>query len=126
MKPLYIKEIARLAEVEPWQAENCIELLEDGATVPFISRYRKERTGTLDEVKVGTIKYELGRFNELDTRKDAIVKSIREQEKLTPELEKRIAECLDMRVLEDIYLPFKPKRKTKASVAQEKGGHLLR
>ncbi len=121
MKPLYIKEIARLAEVEPWQAENCIELLEDGATVPFISRYRKERTGTLDEVKVGTIKYELGRFNELDTRKDAIVKSIREQEKLTPELEKRIAECLDMRVLEDIYLPFKPKRKTKASVAQEKG-----
>jgi len=110
-----------LAEVEPWQAENCIELLEDGATVPFISRYRKERTGTLDEVKVGTIKYELGRFNELDTRKDAIVKSIREQEKLTPELEKRIAECLDMRVLEDIYLPFKPKRKTKASVAQEKG-----
>ena len=121
MKEIYIKEIAARAEVALWQAQHCIELLEEGATVPFISRYRKERTGSLDEIKVGTIKFELARFKELDARKEGILKSIREQDKLSAELKEQIENCLDSRILEDIYLPYKPKRRTKASIAIEKG-----
>lgn len=117
----YIKAIADKLGVKEWQVEHTIELLEEGATVPFISRYRKERTGRLDEVQVIEIKYEWNRYTELDKRKESVLKSISEQEKLTSELEERIKSCLDIQTLEDIYLPFKPKRRTKATVAKEKG-----
>ena len=96
-------------------------LLEEGATVPFISRYRKEATGSLDEVQVAAIRDRLEQLNELDKRREAILKSIEEQGKLTPELKKAIDQAETMARLEDIYLPYKPKRKTKASVAKEKG-----
>lgn len=96
-------------------------LLEEGATVPFISRYRKEATGSLDEVQVAAIRDRLEQLQELDKRREAILKSIEEQGKLTPELKKAIEAAETMARLEDIYLPYKPKRKTKASVAKEKG-----
>lgn len=118
---LYIKYIAERLAVKEWQVEHCIELLQDGATVPFISRYRKERTGQLDEVQVTEIKHWHQKFEELDKRKEAVLKSITEQEKLTPELEKSIKACVEMQPLEDLYLPYKPKRRTRASVAKQKG-----
>ncbi len=96
-------------------------LLEEGATVPFISRYRKEATGSLDEVQVAAIRDRLEQLKELDKRREAILKSIEEQGKLTLELKKSIDQAETMARLEDIYLPYKPKRKTKASVAKEKG-----
>lgn len=107
--------------VSAWQVEHCIQLFDEGATIPFISRYRKERTGALDEVQVSEIKHYYIRFIELDKRKAAIIKSIEEQEKMTRELRVSIEEILDINKLEDIYLPYKPKRKTKASVARESG-----
>lgn len=118
---LYIKYIASAIGVKEWQVEHCLELFEEGATVPFISRYRKERTGALDEVQVAEIKFHYQKFIELDKRKQAIVKSIEEQDKMTPELRAQIEECVDLQLLEDIYLPFKPKRRTRASIAKEKG-----
>ena len=121
MNARYVKVIADKLGIKEWQVEHTIELLEDGATVPFISRYRKERTGRLDEVQVIEIKYEWNRFTELDKRKESVLKSISEQEKLTAQLEEKIKECLDIQTLEDIYLPFKPKRRTKAAIAKEKG-----
>ena len=117
----YIKSIADKLGIKEWQVEHTIELLEEGATVPFISRYRKERTGRLDEVQVVEIKYEWNRFTELDKRKESVLRSIMEQERLTNELEEKINDCLDIYTLEDIYLPFKPKRRTKAAIAKEKG-----
>lgn len=117
----YIKYISGKLNVQDWQVEHCVELLQEGATVPFISRYRKERTGQLDEVQVTEVKYWNTRFLELDKRKEAVLKSITEQDKLTPQLEKQIKATLDMQELEDIYLPYKPKRRTKASIAKEKG-----
>lgn len=117
----YIKSIADKLSIKEWQVEHTIELLEEGATVPFISRYRKERTGRLDEVQVIEIKYEWKRFTELDKRKEYVLKSILEQERLTKELEEKINDCLYIYTLEDIYLPFKPKRRTKAAIAKEKG-----
>ncbi|WP_109833150.1 Tex family protein [Reichenbachiella versicolor] len=98
-----------------------IELLDEGATVPFISRYRKERTGSMDEVQVGNVKERISKLREIDKRREAILKSIDEQGKLTDELKKKIEAADSMAVLEDIYLPYKPKRKTKASIAKEKG-----
>ena len=121
MEKQYIKYISELMAVQPWQVEHCVELLADGATVPFISRYRKERTGQLDEVQVAEIKHWWGKFEELDKRKEAVLKSISEQGKLTPELEKEIAHCIHMQELEDLYIPFKPKRRTRATIAKEKG-----
>ena len=103
------------------QVKNTVELLEEGATIPFISRYRKEHTGSLDEVKITEIRDELNKLKELQKRKDYILKTIDEQELLTDELKKRIEECLDPILLEDIYLPYKPKRKTRATVARDKG-----
>ncbi|RKD90609.1 Tex family protein [Mangrovibacterium diazotrophicum] len=103
------------------QVKNTIELLNDGATVPFISRYRKERTGSLDEVQIGAIKDEKSRFEELTKRKETILNTIDEQGLLTGELKKRIEECWESNELEDLYLPYKPKRKTKATIAREKG-----
>lgn len=118
---LYIKYISDKLAVNDWQIEHCIELLQEGATVPFISRYRKERTGQLDEVQVAETKHWYLKFVELDKRKEAVVKSITDQEKLTTELEKAIKHCVEIQDLEDIYLPYKPKRRTKASIAKEKG-----
>ncbi|OZA58093.1 MAG: RNA-binding transcriptional accessory protein [Sphingobacteriales bacterium 39-40-5] len=103
------------------QVKVTIELLDEGGTVPFIARYRKEATGSLDEVQIAAIRDRKQQLEELDKRREAILKSMKELEKLTPELEKQIMEAETMTILEDIYLPFKPKRKTKASVAREKG-----
>ena len=101
--------------------QNTLNLLETGATIPFISRYRKEVTGSLDEVQIGDIKDLYAKWLELDKRRAAILDSIAEQGKLTPELRKQIEEAETMSVLEDLYLPYRPKRKTRASVAVEKG-----
>lgn len=103
------------------QVATTIGLLDEGATVPFIARYRKEMTGSLDEVQIMTIRDRIQQLRDLDKRREAIVKSITEQGKLTPELAQQIQEAETMAILEDIYLPFKPKRKTRASMAREKG-----
>lgn len=121
MEKLYIKHISGIMSLKEWQVEHCVELLAEGATVPFISRYRKERTGQLDEVQVTEIKHWFIKFGELDKRKEAVLKSITEQGKLTDQLEKQIMSCIQMQELEDIYLPYKPKRRTRASIAREKG-----
>lgn len=101
--------------------ENTLQLLDEGATIPFISRYRKERTGGLDEVKVAEIADQYERLKEIAKRKETVKKTIDEQGKLTDELSRRIDNCWDSTQLEDIYLPFKPKRRTKAQVAREQG-----
>ena len=98
-----------------------IKLLDDGATVPFIARYRKEATGGMDEVMITTVRDRLEQLRELEKRREAILKSIEKQENLTPELQKKIEAASTLAELEDIYLPYKPKRKTRASVAREKG-----
>ncbi|MCF0177862.1 MAG: RNA-binding transcriptional accessory protein, partial [Bacteroidales bacterium] len=121
MTKLYIDHISAALQVKPWQVENCIELISDGATIPFISRYRKERTGGLDETQVAEIKHYHLYFLELDKRKAAIIKSVSEQEKMTDDLQSRIDNEVDLQRLEDLYLPFRPKRRTKASIAKEKG-----
>lgn len=121
MIKLYIDFISTKLSVMPWQVENCVELIEEGATVPFISRYRKERTGTLDEVQVAEIKHYVSKFDELEKRKEAVLKSIEEQGKLNDSLRKEIVECVDSQRLEDLYLPYRPKRRTKATIAKEKG-----
>ena len=101
--------------------ENTIKLLDEGATIPFISRYRKEATGALDEVQIAEIKSLNDKFIELEKRKQTVLSSIEEQEKLTPELKKRIENCWDSIELEDIYLPYKPKRQTRAEMARKRG-----
>ncbi|MBQ1882521.1 MAG: RNA-binding transcriptional accessory protein [Bacteroidales bacterium] len=121
MNALYVNFIAEKLGVKPWRVENCIQLLEEGATVPFISRYRKEATGTMTDVEVAETNFHYQRFLELDKRKEAVIKSIDEQQKLTPELQIMIEDCVESQRLEDIYLPFRPKRRTRASVAKEKG-----
>ena len=117
----YESKIASELGVKPHQVQATIDLLDGGATVPFISRYRKEATGTLDEVQVATIRDRIEQLRELDKRREAILKSIEEQGKLTPELKKAIDAAETMAKLEDIYLPYKPKRRTKATIAKEKG-----
>lgn len=111
---------AELAVTEK-QVNATIELLDEGATVPFISRYRKELTGSLDEVQVAAVRDRFQQLRELDKRREAILKSLTTLGKLTPELEKQLNEASDITVLEDIYLPYKPKRKTRASEARRKG-----
>lgn len=113
--------IAKSLNIPLKNVENSIKLLEEGATIPFISRYRKEVTGGLDEVKIGDIKELHEKYTELEKRKEYILKSISEQEKLTPGLEKQIIECWDSTTLEDIYLPYKPKRQTRAEIARKNG-----
>lgn len=100
---------------------NLLQLLEDGATVPFIARYRKEMTGNMDEVRIAEIKTLYTQFQELEKRKTSVSESIREQGKLTTELERQILECEESRLLEDLYLPFKPKKQTRAAKARLKG-----
>jgi uncharacterized protein len=98
-----------------------LTLLDGGGTVPFIARYRKEATGNLDEVAIGAIEEKATYFRELEERRQTVLNSISEQGKLTPELEASIKAALDKTTLEDLYLPFKPKRRTKATIAREKG-----
>ncbi|MBQ6299422.1 MAG: RNA-binding transcriptional accessory protein [Bacteroidales bacterium] len=121
MNKLYTDYIASQLQTAAWQVEHCIALFEEGATVPFISRYRKERTGALDEMQVAAVRHYWLRFLELEKRKEAILKSISEQGRLTDELRTAVENEVDARTLEDLYLPFRPKRKTRASVAREKG-----
>ncbi len=120
-KTAFIKIITERLGHHEWQVENTIRLIDDGATIPFISRYRKEMTGSLDEVQIAHIKDEYEKLVELDKRRGAIIKSINEQDLMTPDLLSRINNTLTLSELEDIYLPYKPKRKTRASVAKEKG-----
>ena len=116
-----IQLIAQQLGLQYTQVNNTIQLIDEGATVPFISRYRKERTGSLDEVQVEAVKDAKEKMEELLKRKETILKTIQEQEQLTPELQKRIDNCFDPTELEDIYLPYKPKRRTRAMIAREKG-----
>ena len=117
----HIEIVARKLGLHDWQVENTIRLMDGGATIPFISRYRKEMTGSLDEVQLMHIKEEYDRLKELDARKEAVLKSIGEQEKMTPELRKKLEDAVTMSELEDIYLPYRPKRRTRATIAKEKG-----
>ncbi|MEZ4955566.1 MAG: Tex family protein [Saprospiraceae bacterium] len=117
----YANRIAADLNISPKKVENTIKLLEEGATIPFISRYRKEVTGSLDEVEIGAIATELKKLQELDKRKETVLKTIEEQGKMTDDLRRRIENCWDAVELEDIYLPYKPKRTTRASKAKEKG-----
>lgn len=117
----FVDIISTAANLEPHFVANAVKLLEEGATIPFISRYRKEMTGSMDEEQVGFVKDELKRLQELDKRREAILKSIDEQGKLTPELKSKIEAAQTSTELEDIYLPYKPKKKTRASIAREKG-----
>lgn len=117
----YDFKIAEELKVSSDQVESTVRLLDDGATVPFIARYRKEITGNLDEVAITNIRDRLEQLRELDKRRAAVLHSIQEQGKLTDELKKKIMAVETLAVLEDIYLPFRPKRRTKATVAKEKG-----
>ncbi|NDW19267.1 RNA-binding transcriptional accessory protein [Dysgonomonas sp. 216] len=115
------KLISDALGIKEHQIEKTVALLTDGATIPFISRYRKEVTGGLDEVQIAAIKEQHDKITELQKRKETILKSIDEQEKLTPELRDRIEDCWNSTELEDIYLPYKPKRQTRAEIARKKG-----
>ena len=115
------KLIAQSLQLGAEAVINTLTLLNEGCTIPFISRYRKERTGGLDEVQIAAISDQYERLKEIEKRKETVLKTIGEQDKLTPELEKRINDCWDATELEDIYLPFKPRRRTRAQVAREQG-----
>jgi uncharacterized protein len=115
------KIIAQELSLQSYQVENTLELFAEGATIPFIARYRKERTGSLDEMQLRTLSERFTYLTELEDRKKAILESISSQEKLTEELQNKIESCLQKNELEDLYLPFKPKRRTRATTAREKG-----
>ncbi|WP_374164254.1 Tex family protein [Arcticibacter sp. MXS-1] len=117
----HFKKIAEELSLTEKQVSTTVSLLDEGATVPFISRYRKEMTGSLDEVQVATIRDRAEQLRELDKRRDAILKSLTEMGKLSKELEQQLKDAETMTALEDLYLPYRPKRKTRASVAREKG-----
>ncbi|PIN28463.1 Tex family protein [Prevotella intermedia] len=117
----YTKHIAQTLNLSEKNVDATLTLLNDGCTIPFIARYRKERTGNLDEVQITRIAEMNDRLMETDKRKETILKTISEQGKLTEELENKIVNCWDNSVLEDLYLPFKPKRRTKAQIAREQG-----
>jgi len=118
---IFTRLISTELHLQEHAVENTLKLLDEGCTIPFISRYRKERTGGLDEVQITAISNRLEQLQEIAKRKDTVVKTITEQGKMTPELEKRISDCWESTVLEDIYLPYKPKRRTRAQVAREQG-----
>lgn len=121
MEKIYISYIAERLQVKDWQVENCVSLFDDGATIPFISRYRKERTGGLDEVSVAEIRHWADVFAEMEKRKATVLQTIEAAGALTPELASKIKGCVESRELEDIYLPYKPKRRTRATAAKEAG-----
>lgn len=113
--------IAQELHLASHHVANVIRLLDEGATIPFIARYRKEMTGSMTEEPIAAIQRRLEQLIELEKRKESVLNSIREQEKLTPELEKKICEAQNMQEVEDLYLPYKPKRRTRATIAREKG-----
>ena len=121
IKNIYVKAIAQMLQVKDWQVENCAGLFEEGATIPFVSRYRKERTGGLDEVAVAEIRHWVDVFAEMEKRKSTVLETIDQAGALTPELRSRIENTVDSRELEDLYLPYKPKRRTRATAAKEAG-----
>ena len=121
MNTIHLSIISKDLNLPQSKVQSTINLLEEGATIPFIARYRKEATGSLDEVNIGDIKTQLEKLKEIEKRKDTILKSIEGQGKLTDNLKRRIQDTFDSTVLEDIYLPYKQKRKTRASVSKEKG-----
>ncbi len=118
---IIVKLIAQAMNLKEENVAGTLTLLDEGCTIPFISRYRKERTGALDEVQIAAISDEYERLKEIQKRKDTVLKTIADQGKLTTELEQRISQCWDATELEDIYLPFKPRRRTRAQVAREQG-----
>jgi len=121
MKEIYIKFISEKLSVRDWQVENCVDLFAEGNTIPFISRYRKEKTGGLDDVEVAEIKHWTDVFEEMEKRKTSILGVIAEQGKLTDSLKKQIEDCVVSGELEDLYLPYRPKRRTRATAAKEAG-----
>ena len=121
MTQIFHSMIAAILGISEKQIGQTLSLLDDGATIPFISRYRKEMTGGLDEVQIESIRTHYEKLKETAKRKETIVATIREQGKMTPELQKRIDDTWDSTALEDIYLPYKPKRKTRAEAARQKG-----
>lgn len=118
---IFTQLIANELHINEHAVENTLKLLDEGCTIPFISRYRKERTGGLDEVQITAISDRAERLKETAKRKETIVKTITEQGKMSAELQKRIDDCWELTTLEDIYLPFKPRRRTRAQVAREQG-----
>lgn len=118
---IYAKMIGKALGLSERSVSNTLQLLDEGCTIPFISRYRKERTGNLDEVQITAISDAYDKLKEISKRKDTVVKTITEQGKMTDDLQRRIDACWDANELEDIYMPFKPKRRTKAQVAREQG-----
>ena len=120
-KNIFAQLIASTLNLQERAVAATLALLEEGCTIPFISRYRKERTGGLDEVQIAAISDRFEKLQEIQKRKETVVKTITDLEKMTPELEKRIKDCWDATELEDIYLPYKPKRRTRAQVAREQG-----
>jgi protein Tex len=121
MEPIYIQKIAEKLSFSLKQINNIYGLQAEGATIPFMARYRKEATGNMDEVQINDVVEQIRYFTELDKRKETVLKTIEGLGKLTPELKQRIEDCYDATILEDIYLPYKPKRKTRATTAIEKG-----
>src|SRR6202000_1840568 len=121
MEPIYIQKIAEKLSFSLKQVNNIFGLQAEGATIPFMARYRKEATGNMDEEQINDVVEQIKYFTELDKRKDTVLKTIEGLGKLSPELKKRIEDCYDATILEDIYLPYKPKRKTRATTAIEKG-----
>lgn len=118
---IYAKMIGKALGLSERSVSNTLQLIDEGCTIPFISRYRKERTGNLDEVQITAISDAYDKLKEISKRKDTVVKTITEQGKMTDDLQRRIDACWDANELEDIYMPFKPKRRTKAQVAREQG-----
>ena len=121
MKQIYIDHISETLQIKAWQVENCVEMLLQGDTIPFISRYRKERTGGLDDESVAEIKHWTDVFEEMEKRKATILQTIEGLGKLTDELRESIEGCVSSSLLEDLYLPYRPKRRTKATIAREAG-----
>ena len=121
MNENHILKISSELSVKDWQVKNTIQLFDEGATIPFISRYRKEATGSLDEIQIAAVKELLTKLIEIDNRRETILKTIDEQGNLTPELKTKIENAQTLTELEDIYLPYKPKKKTRATKAKEKG-----
>jgi len=121
MELKYIQKIGEKLSFSIKQVSNIFDMHSEGATIPFMSRYRKEATGNMDEVQINDVVEQVKYFAELDKRKETVIKTIEGLGKLTPELKQRIEDCYDATELEDIYLPYKPKRKTRATTAIEKG-----
>ena len=121
MKELYLTQIAATVGAKVWQIENCADMFADGDTIPFISRYRKEKTGGMDDATVAEVKHWIDVYDEMEKRKGTILATIEQAGALTPELKARIEECVNSTELEDIYLPWRPKRRTKATAAKELG-----